>query len=422
MEITRLQPTQLSERIGSLDFLRGIAILGILVINIESFSYPDPWSPFKYGFISEIDRYTRFWVYLLAQGKFFSMFTLLFGVGFYIFLERLEKKGLGLKALDIYSRRLMWLFVIGLLHAYLIWDGDVLYHYAICGFLLFPFRSFRIRHILLVLSIPITVLIYNSYQNTISLQKQYQKYSQSILVKENERTSEDIENIERWQKRTEERKSEDSKVKVPRQNIYQNWKANSEHTKVHKGMIVYEGILLRTLIMMLLGIVLYKSDIFRDYRALKHYWPFTFTILIAALIVNYLRFYHWTFQYFDPVVNIWKGWLFTFPKETLGLAYILLFNGLYQKYLKKIKFKPISLAGRMALTNYIMQSIICTLIFYGFGLGKYNAYSRSELLYFVLSIWIFQLIFSWFWMQRFNYGPLEWTWRKLTYRSFKRNF
>ena len=103
--LSKPQPTTLSERISSLDFLRGIAVLGILLINIESFSYPDPWSPYKFGFDGTADTTTRFIVYLLAQGKFFSMFTLLFGVGFYIFLERLESRGLGLKAMDIYARR-----------------------------------------------------------------------------------------------------------------------------------------------------------------------------------------------------------------------------------------------------------------------------------------------------------------------------
>src|SRR5687767_6077862 len=112
MEYT-FTPTQSFERINVLDFLRGLAVLGILLINIESFSYPDPWSPSQYGFHEAIDHTTRFWVYFLTQGKSFSMFTLLFGVGFYIFLERLEKKGLGLKAMDIYARRLLWLFIFG---------------------------------------------------------------------------------------------------------------------------------------------------------------------------------------------------------------------------------------------------------------------------------------------------------------------
>lgn len=413
------QPTSSLERINSLDFLRGLAVLGILVINIESFSYPDPWSPFKYGFTNERDQITRFWVFLLAQGKFFSMFTLLFGVGFYIFLERLDRKGLGLKATDIYARRLLWLFVFGLFHAYLIWDGDILYHYAACGFFLFPFRSFTIKQLLATILLLMGVLLYNAYERTATTQKQFTNYTQAMSLAEEERTEESINQIKVWERRTKPGEPDRSDLGIIRPTFYQSWVANAEHTKVHKGAIFYQGILFRTLIMMVLGIILYKLGVFQNYHSVKYYWPITFFVLATALAMNYFRYYHWSFVYFEPVKEQWQGWLFTFPKETLGLAYILLFNGLYQKYLRRFSANAISYAGRMALSNYILQSVMCGLIFYDYGLGKYNQYSRTELLPMVVGIWLFQLIISWFLMRRFAYGPLENLWRKLTYRSFK---
>lgn len=414
-----LQPTPLSERINSLDFLRGVAVLGILIINIESFSYPDPWSPYKYGFADAVDQNTRFWVFFLAQGKFFSMFTLLFGVGFYIFLERLERKDLGLKAMDIYARRLLWLFVFGLVHAYFIWNGDVLYHYAVCGFFLFPFRSFKVNQLVAVLLLLMGVLLYNSYGRTSNVQKQFYEYTQAVNLTEEEQTEEDQKRIKAWERRTQTGEPDRSDVGIPRTTLYQSWIANAEHTKVHKGAVFYQGILFRTLIMMVLGMMLYKLGVFQNYRSVKHYWLFTLLILMTALMMNYARYYHWIFNYFEPVKNVWQGWLFTFPKEALGLAYILLFNGIYQKYLKKFAANPISLAGRMALSNYILQSIICGLIFYGYGLGKYNQYSRIELLPMVVGIWILQLAISWLWLRGFMQGPLEKLWRRLTYSSFR---
>ena len=416
-----LLPTQRFERIESLDFLRGVAILGILLINVETFSYPEPWSSFKYGFENSIDRSARFWIYFLAQGKFFSMFTLLFGVGFYIFLERLEQKGLGLKSMDIYARRLLWLFVIGVIHAYLIWDGDILYHYAICGFILFPFRSFSVKQLLLTLLIPVIVLLYNSYERTSSTKNQFVEYTQAIRVRESLRVEEENEKIERWENRIKEKTTIESKTEPIRKAYYQSVAENFNHTEVHKGTIFYPGIFFRTLIMMILGITLYKLGIFENYKSLNYYWLITILILLVALIVNYVRYYHWTYEYFHPVKDVWLGWLFTFPKEALGLAYVLLLNGIYQKYLKRIKFNPISDAGKAALTNYIMQSIICGFIFYGYGLEKHNLYSRSELPIVVLIVLIFQLAVSWFWMRKFKYGPLEWVWRTLTYRTFKQS-
>ena len=88
-------------------------------------------------------------------------------------------------------------------------------------------------------------------------------------------------------------------------------------------------------------------------------------------------------------------------------------------FFQRYPFKPISNAGKMALTNYILQTLICILIFYGFGWGKYNYYSRSELLIWVALIWLFLVSFSTFWLSKFQYGPLEWTWRRLTYGKLR---
>ncbi len=411
--------TPLQNRIASLDFLRGIAVLGILIINIESFAYPDPWSPYKYGFDTALDSWTRFWVYFLAQGKFFGMFTLLFGVGFYVFLERLEHQNVGLKAMDIYARRLLWLFIIGVVHAYLIWDGDVLYHYAICGFLLFPFRSFSVNQLLLVLLVPIAILMFNAYQQTTHTQASLFAYQAAKEKIEAERTPEEIQIIKKWEQRTAKKQPDIAAVEMVRQTYIKSINTNAEHTKVHKGEVLYSGILYRTLIMMILGIVLYKSGIFHNYQNLSNYWIITLAILAFALLSNYVRYYHWTFEYNIPVISIWKNWLITFPKELLALAYILLLNGLFQKYWKKVKIKILSPIGRMALTNYIVQSIILGFIFYGYGLGKFNQYSRFELLFVVAVIWFILIVFSVIVMSKYKQGPLEWLWRKLTYRSFR---
>lgn len=407
--------TQYYERIGVLDFLRGIAVLGILLINIESFSYPDPWSPFKYGYQGAVDHQARFWVYFFAQGKFFSMFTLLFGTGFYIFLDRLERKGAGLKGMDIYARRLFWLFIFGLIHAYLIWNGDVLYHYAICGFLLFPFRSFSVRQLLLVITVLAGVLLYNDYRRAVKTNEQYRTYREIVNKPAAARSADDRETLAKWERRTSPREGYVGSVPPTRQTYWQSIEANAEHPKVHEGAIFYKGILIRTLIMMLLGVVLIKSGVFHNYRTVPYYWPATLALLAVALAVNYMRYYHWTFTYYEPVTQVWKAWLFTFPKELSGLAYILFINGLYQKFMSRSGGGAISAAGRMALSNYIFQSILCGLIFYGYGFGVYGHLTRSELLLIVPAIWLVQLVLSRIWLARFKQGPLESLWRRLTY-------
>lgn len=413
-----VRPTQPSERIKSLDFLRGLAVLGILLINIESFSYPNPWSPYEYGFATPEDRTVRFWVYFLAQGKFFSMFALLFGVGFYIFLERIGRRESGLRALDIYARRLLWLFVFGVAHAYLLWNGDILYHYAVCGFFLFPFRSFRLRGLSLVLLVLASVVLFNTYVTTSRTGEQYEAYVSAQQIPAGSRSESESEATARWERRTRPGRAKEGPVDTPRQTYLASIAENYERVAVHKGQVLHGGILYRTMIMMLLGVVLYRSGAFRDYRSIKGYWAITLLLLVGALSINYVRYYQWTYEYFEPVRQVWMGWLVAFHKELLGLAYVLLLNGLYQKYGLRFRFDPVSDAGRTALTNYIAQSMVCGFIFYGYGLGRYNVFARHELLYVVVLIWALQLVASWLWCRKFRYGPLEWAWRRLTYRPF----
>ena len=410
----KINELQVYDRIHSLDFLRGIAVLGILIINIESFSYFFPFR-YMYGFVEPIDTTARFWIYFLAQGKFFSMFTLLFGTGFYIFLERLENKGYGLKALDIYARRLLWLFVFGMIHAYLIWDGDVLYHYAICGFLLFPFRSMSVKKLLAMVVLLISILLFNSYQKTSYTKQQYNDFVQASNIKQDQRDNQQQNAIKKWNKKTKVKKPINETVETPRMTLMSSWSENFNNVKVHKGEVFYKGILFRTLIMMILGIMLYKLGIFQNYQSVKYYWPITLIILVMALTMNYSRYYHLTYTYFEPVKNIGIGWLYTFPKEFLGFAYVLFFNGVYQKFFKNFRIKPITLLGKMALSNYIFQSIICGFLFYGYGFGWFNKYSRFEILWIIPSIWAIQVLLSYLWMSRFKQGPLEYVWRKLTY-------
>lgn len=420
MHQSNVQPTLQDERKGSLDFLRGIAILGILFINIENFAYPDPWSPYKFGFHSETDHTVRFWVYFLTQGKFYTMFALLFGTGFYIFLERMESKKLGIAGMDIYSRRLLWLFVIGVIHAYFIWDGDVLYHYAICGFLLFPFRSFKSSTLIFIVLFFAGVLLSNAISQVNDRKESYQRYEQLLLLPDSQKTSEDIEKISQWSNRLL-KKEADTTVYAPKKPTYLSGLVESyNHASVHKGMWYYQGLLFRSLIVMIIGIILYRSGIFDDYRRWKYYWPASLSLLIFSMIINYNRYDHWTYAYFEPVLSTWREVLFAFPKELLGISYILILNGVYQKFLSKSKFKPISTIGRMALSNYLFQGTILGFIFYGYGLGKFNEYSRTELLVIVGIIWTVQLMLSWLWMRRNKQGPVEWLWRKLTYHSFSK--
>jgi len=417
-----IQPTGFSERIPSLDFLRGIAILGILFINIESFAYPNPWSSWQYGYKSTIDHNTRFWVYFLTQGKFYTMFALLFGVGFVIFMERIQQKVQGLKAIDIYARRLLWLFIIGVIHAYFICDGDILYHYAICGLFLLPFRSMKSKNLVLIVLLLASFLFLKSYESVSQRKASLVNYTEVLNKTESNRTEKDKKLIALWQRRYSKKSPDLSEEVVnPKPTYWQGVKNAYESHKVHKGEFYYQSLILSSLIVMIIGIMLFRIGIFSDYTSWKHYWVITVSVLIIGLGINYLHYYQWTYEDHIPNVNTFKVLLFTFPKEILGVAYILLLNGIYQKYLKSVRIKIFSKIGRTALSNYILQSIILGILFYGYGFGMHNSFSRFELLGFVIAIWGVQITCTNLWLRYHKQGPLEFIWRKLTYNSFNKN-
>ncbi|MBL7712566.1 MAG: DUF418 domain-containing protein [Chitinophagaceae bacterium] len=407
-------PALSEERIGSLDFIRGIAILLILFINIEVFCYPDSFSPFRYGFATALDQTVRFWVYFLVQGKAIDMLSLLFGAGFYLFIQRLEQKAVGVRALDLYGRRLIFLFLFGAAHAYLVWDGDILYHYGICGFFLIPFRSLPVRQLLLVLLVPVTVLCINLVVFTGDTIRRQQEYVQLAHKDSSLRSEAENRQIKEWVQETSRGVADTAKTEAVRKTYAESIRENAKVVKLHMGNIVNRGILFRTFIMMILGIVLCKSAVFRNYRAWRRYWPFTFFLLLLGLLFNFHRYGQGTYRYFKPILSFAQAFEFLFAKEILALAYVLLFNGLYQRFFSKGS-SWIRNIGKTALSNYILQSILCGLIFYGYGLGYYNKVSRSGLLLVIAAVWSIQLVLSGLWLRYHAQGPLEALWRRLIY-------
>lgn len=415
MTNSTIKPTESENRIPSLDFLRGIAVLGILFINIESFAFPNPWSPWKNGFKSDMDHSTRFWVYFLTQGKFYTQFALLFGVGFMVFLNRLEKKNMGVSAMDIYTRRLLWLFVIGAVHAYFLWDGDVLYHYAICGLLLLPFRSIRNRYLILIISFLAVFPLGNSREMALKRKAEEQNYLKALHTPESKRTEEEIKNIETWKKAITKKSPDTTYAEPHKKTFWQGIQDSYGHISVHKGEFYYPSLVFSSLIVMMVGMILFRLGVFSNYTSVKYYWSISILIFITGLVINYFKYYHWTYEYYKPITNVWAACLFTFHKEILGVGYVLMINGIYQKYLTGSTMKIISEIGRTALSNYIFQSIILGGLFYGYGLALFNHFSRFELLGIIAGIWVVQMAFTWLWLKKYKQGPLEWLWRKLTY-------
>jgi uncharacterized protein len=394
-------PTSQPERIVSLDVLRGFAVLGILVMNIQSFSmigaaYMNPTAYEPPGGLEGPNYWVWYFSHLLADQKFWTIFSMLFGAGVVLMTSRQEAAGRG--SAGVHYRRMGWLLLIGLLHAHLLWYGDILYYYALAGLVAYLFRKLP-PWLLLALG-----LVSVSITFGISMLFGW------LLV----------EGV------------------FPPESVAEFWtpppEAVNEELAAYRGgwldqmghrvptAIFFETFLLviaigwRTGGIMLIGMALYKLGVFSAARSKGFYAAL---VAIGALVGIPLVMYgahrnieaNWGVKYsfyFGASYNFWASILVALG--WVGLVMLVC----KAKALRPIT-RPFAAAGQMALTNYLMQTIICTTIFYGHGFGRFGDFSRLEQLLTVLAVWAFQLVVSPIWLRYFRFGPFEWLWRSLTY-------
>ncbi len=416
-------PIMQSDRIHSLDIMRGIVLFGILLMNINGMglarAYEDPTVS---GGSTGWDLYTWITATMFFEGTMRALFSLLFGVGMFVLLDRLEKKGAGINAANIYFRRLTWLLVFGLIHCYLLlWVGEILYNYALMGFLVFSFRNMAPKKLIIIAVFLFSagaLWNYSDYKNDVNLVEQV-ALVKSFKAEGKPLTKELKEADEKWQKREAER----SPAAVEEYN-----------SNMRKGYFQVVGFLapvnmhynehfpyrydpFDVLSMMLLGIALYKLNIL---SAKKSYHFYSIMALIGysiGLCVNYYEVTMIINSNFS-LLGFSKSYLtYDAGRVPIAMGHIAAIMLLCK--LPVLKWLKTSLAavGKMALTNYIMHSIIALFFFTGAGLGMFGKLQRHELLYVVFSIWIFQLIISPIWLKYFQFGPLEWLWRNLSYQK-----
>lgn len=414
-------------RIHVLDFLRGIAVLGILIINIESFAYSAPFNPYLYGYFSEFDTTVRFAIYWFAQGKFFALFLILFGISFYLMLEKssekafLEKppleKNSPMLFYSIYTRRLFFLFLIGTAHCYLIWSGDILHHYAICALLLLATRSFSQRALILFSLVLVSILLFNASQQALKRSSLEHAYQVAKATPSAERTTKMERQITSWERRLSKRSAERFATKQDaHQGSYLDlltyrW----NEIKIYRGELFFKSIVFDSLLLMTIGVVLFRSGIFTDYRQLPYYWTITFSLVLLGLITGYDKYTWWSFNYLNPITSVYQQSIMKLAPYIQGVSYLLLLNGCYQRFHWLKRLTLLNQVGKMALSSYIFQSIVAGIIFYGYGFGLHNQISRSNLLFWIAGIWLLNGIFCYLWLRYFKQGPLEYWWRRWSY-------
>jgi uncharacterized protein len=416
-----LKPIQQTDRITSLDIMRGIVLLGILIMNINglglAFGYNDPT---VLGGDTGLNLYTWMVTNLFFEGTMRALFSLLFGVGMFIFLDRLVKKGAGINAADIYFRRITWLLVFGLIHGYLfLWVGEILYDYALMGFLVYSFRHMIPKKLVLIgflLMIIGTGWNYYDYRQDVQL---FSKVEQADLaLASGQEPSEELKEAkDSWEKRQAKTSPEAmDKFMAEMQKGYFS-------VVNHLGPIYYDfnvtapyrEDLWDVLSMMLIGIALFKWGLLSGKKPVSTYWLMVGIGYPIGIVINYYEIQLILDAEFSPLSFSQANVTYYWGRIFVAMGHV----GLIMLFCKIpiLGWLKTSLAavGKMALTNYLMHSVICMFVFTGVGFGLFGQLERFELLYVVLAIWVFQLIVSPIWLTYYQFGPMEWLWRSLSY-------
>jgi len=416
------RPVRANERIGSVDVMRGIAVLGILAINIYSFGLPAVVlkNPSVAGGFAGADLAVWMTTHMLFYHKFMPIFSMLFGGGLILLASRLESKGLPLKR--IYYRRILWLLMFGLLHAYLLWIGDILYFYAVCGLLIYLFRRKSSRTLLMlgVIVYLVVLPLQHGLGRAFEFMRDTAEKAEVTLagggtLDEAERgLLEGWRSVRRSLAPTAEELAEE--VEIYRDGYGGIAKHRAQGLVWMQTMATLFCFLWRIGGLMLIGMGLMKMGFFSAERSRRFYA----TMLVVCYCIGFWLVYTGMRKLmangFDIVYVYREGALYNMIGGPLvALGHISVVMLVCKAGAIPWLTSRLAAVGRMAFSNYISQTILCTTIFYGYGLGLFARFDRAALMVFVVAIWVLQLVVSPIWLKRFRFGPLEWLWRTLTY-------
>lgn len=419
-------PIAQKDRIKFLDCIRGLALLGILIMNITGqgqifnlYENMDVRHP-----LTGLNFYAWAMETFIFEGTMRGLFSILFGAGTLLLINRLQKNNQGLLPADIYYRRLLWLLVFGLINAFLLlWPGDILYPYALTGLLLFPFRNLSPKKLLIAAFL---VLAIATYKDTIDLYERKEiitkgRTAEDLQAKKQTLTEEQKDFLGKWEN-LKKRGTKDSlparyaeeEKKIVHKNYAQIFKYYRDINMNIQSIGFYNG-LWDMLLFFFIGMALFKNGFLTGTHSTKTY---VLTAILGTATGLYLNYIDLSAKYkfqFDIIkfTEQSKFGLYEIRRVFQTLGYLSILILFYKLSVGKKVLGIFAPVGQMAFTNYLSQSIITSIFFYGFH--YYATLERYQLYYVVLAIWIFQIIFSTAWLHYFRLGPLEWIWRSLTY-------
>lgn len=426
-EIISPKPVDKAERIASVDVIRGVAILGILLMNIPGFS--GEFAMIYEAFTSpknSADYLTLATIFSFFEGTMRGLFSMLFGAGMLLFILNKKDKPSRTSVTEYYFRRLVWLVGFGLLHAYVFqWTGEILFFYGLMGMILFPFRNLSAKW-LWGLGLLCIALNFYKTQNANDEQRMLRVNYTSALVAQQEKkelTEEQQGALEGWPEMEKNFKVDSFQLK---ENVAKMRGSYGEvfemlYPRSAGGEVnyTYHG-LFDILCMMFIGMALFKMGFLSNRSSSGTYWLMLLLGYGVGIPMGYIYFHGFETlllspgRFFDSY-TVAPSQLYDIRRVLLCLGHISLLMLIYRSGWLNWLMRSLGSVGQMAFTNYFMQTVFCTFYFFGYGLGNYQKLSFHQIYYVVAVIWLFQLIVSPIWLKYFRFGPFEWLWRSLTY-------
>ncbi len=417
-------PVLQKERIDLLDSLRGIAILGILLMNMPGFAFPSG-DPFVRGEPGSINYSIWYLIRWIPEGTQRALFSMLFGAGIILFMSSKAKQNDLTSASDYFFRRQLWLILFGLINIYIfLWSGDILFDYGCYGLLIFVFRLWSPKKLLIAAGVCFLFMLARENRDlyldkrTIARGEKIEQIDTTVtkltaIQKERLSAMQDYKNRSKIENRLKRVERADFLVTSNYENLY-----DYRVERYFSSFLAYTYFSIwDVLLFMFIGMAFFKLGILTGKAPTKLYAALCVIGLGIGLLVTY---YH-----IQPSIAV-KNNGFEYTKSIsfefyeagrtfralglFGLVMLMYKSGIFTWFFKL--FRPV---GQMAFTNYLTQSIMGAIIFYGIGFGYFGKLERYQAYLVVLSIWTLQIIWSHIWLRYFQYGPFEWVWRQLTY-------
>lgn len=401
-------PAKAGERIASLDFIRGFAVLGILAANIVAFG--QPWTAYSWpeGFLPGHDETSNWlWVaqFVLVDGKMRGLFTLLFGAGMALFMEKAWERG---ATRSLLARRLGFLLLFGLIHFFLIWRGDILVLYSIAGFAAMGFLRWKGQQLL---TLGLIGYVLGALFYALAIGSAY------FIADTAMGQAEGMEEVRASVEAGRMAAIEDDRTEVPimtegnyAQYVAHNFSAHATDPINSLFIMVFE-----TVPLMLIGMAFYRFGWFGSGGATGKRKAWAWMMLLGGGALS-LWMALWVkaagFTYWGTLSSMMAFSMLPRLPMILGLSLLL---AIYGSAASGWLAERLSAAGRAAFTNYIGTSVLMMLIFHPWAGGLWGELTRPELYLVVALGWAVMLLWSKPWLEKYRYGPLEWLWRCLTY-------